>query len=162
MCFCFQYDYILPHPQVLKGVSMCRRLNSEKIRQKHDGRAVTHMQYSTPLIKSSRSHKKKLMMELNSARLSRAVLFPLWHVSNGGPAHVRHPPGTSASPPALSDWRAIYLSASTSAPSLPNPPHCRRPVGPHGEHSQSHHSQIHQVGGRRRLLEGSGTSVCAQ
>ena len=105
---------------------------------------------------------KKLTMKLNSARLSRAVLFALWHVSNGGPTHVRHPPGTSASPAALSDWRAIYLSASTSAPSLPNPPHCRRPAGPHGEHSVPHRSQIHQVGGRRRLLEGSGTSVRAE
>lgn len=31
-----------------------------------------------------------------------------------------------------------------------------------GGHSQPHRSQIHQVGGRRRLLEGSGTSVCAE
>lgn len=58
MCFCFQYDYILPHPQVLKGVSMCCRWNSEKIRHKHDVCAVTHVQYSTARIESSGSHKK--------------------------------------------------------------------------------------------------------
>ncbi|KAK5857262.1 hypothetical protein PBY51_010518 [Eleginops maclovinus] len=38
-----------------------------------------------------------------------------------GPASVRYPLGTPASPQALSDRGAIYLSASTSTPSLPNP-----------------------------------------
>lgn len=42
-------------------------------------------------------------------------------VSNGGPANVSHRLGTSESPPALSDWGAIYLSASTSTLSLLNP-----------------------------------------
>lgn len=51
-------------------------------------------------------------------------------VSNGGPANVGRPLGTSASPPALSDWRAIYLSASTSTPSLPNPSFCQGPRAP--------------------------------
>lgn len=66
-----------------------------------------------------------------------------------GPANVSHPPGTLASPPALSDWRAIYLSASTSTPALPNPSFFSRG---HGQHSQPNHSQIHQGGGSRRHL----------
>lgn len=38
--------------------------------------------------------------------------------------------GPQCSPPTLSDRGAIYLSASTSAPSLPNPCFCQRPRAP--------------------------------
>lgn len=58
-------------------------------------------------------------------------------VSNGGPANVSPPLGTSESPPALSDWGAIYLSASTSTPLLPNPSFRQGPQAPM-ENTYSH------------------------
>lgn len=58
-------------------------------------------------------------------------------VSNGGPANVSHPLGTAESPPALFDWGAIYLSASTSTPSLPNPSFRQGPWAPM-EKTRSH------------------------
>lgn len=54
-------------------------------------------------------------------------------ISNGGLANVGCPLGTSPSPPALFDRRAIYLSASSSTPSLPNPFFCQRDMGSHGD-----------------------------
>lgn len=61
-------------------------------------------------------------------------------VSNGREANVSRPLGTSESPPALSDRRAIYLSASTSTPALPNPSFCRERRAPK-ENTCSHTAQ---------------------
>lgn len=58
-------------------------------------------------------------------------------VSNGGAANVSRPLGTSESPPALSDWGAIYLSASTSTLSLLNPSIRQGPRAPM-ENTRSH------------------------
>lgn len=58
-------------------------------------------------------------------RLERSSCHCACHyscVSNGWLANVSRALGTSESPPALSDWGVIYLSASTSTPSLLNPP----------------------------------------
>lgn len=65
-------------------------------------------------------------------------------VSNGWLANVSRTLGTSESPPALSDWGVIYLSASTSTPSLLNtPPLHQGATGPDGGHLQPCCFKIH-------------------
>lgn len=84
------------------------------------------------------------------------------HVSNGRPANVSHPRGTWVSPPALCDWGAIYLSASTSTPALPNPPFCWGRWASM-ENTCSHTTKkTHQCDGSQTHLNCSETSVCTE
>lgn len=168
MCFCFQYDCILPRAQVLKGVSPGRRWKGEKIRRKHDVCAVRHMHYSTPLIQSNGSHIKKRKQKktddetwfCSSERSCPLAMVTCFQLVGRLMSDILRGPRLPLRP-SLTEEQFICQRLPALLRYL-IPPHCRRPAGPRGEHLQPHRSQIHQVGGRRRLLEGSETSVHAE
>lgn len=128
---------LLPPPQVLKGESAVPSLQQPRDKatnsvcvQTHTHRGdiqpcFQHLLSKAPgVVSLKKTWGWNLTPLLALCRLEPSSCHcgrHYWRVSNGGLANVSHSLGTSPSPPALSDWGAIYLSASTSAPSLPNP-----------------------------------------
>ncbi|KAK1893456.1 Translation initiation factor IF-2, partial [Dissostichus eleginoides] len=81
--------------------------------------------------------KRQMETKQSWSRLPAIVTLIIALSQMAGPANVSHPLGTPASPQALSDRGAIYLSASTSTPSLPNPSFRQGPRAPM-ENAHSH------------------------
>lgn len=148
MCFCFQCDSTPPPRQVLKGESARPHWNSGEIKSQKITHTHTHTQaiFNSVFNTSFRKHQESPLLKktqgwnLTPLLVLRKLKPSSCHcdrhyccISNGGLANIGCPLGTSPSPPALFDRRAIYLSASSSTPSLPNPFFCQRDVGSHGD-----------------------------
>lgn len=164
-CFYFQCDSTPPPLQVLKGESVSslerRRdlVTNIMCAHTHTHRGNTqpcfqHLLSKAPgVISLKKTRGWNLILLLALCRLEPSSCHcerHYCHVSNDRPANVRRPLGTSASPPALSGWRAIYLSASASTPSLPNPSFCLGPQAPMENNLRPHHSQVHHEDGGQR------------
>ncbi|KAJ4939929.1 hypothetical protein JOQ06_029365 [Pogonophryne albipinna] len=93
--------------------------------------------------------KRQMETKQSWSRLPAIVTLIIALSQMAGPANVSHPLGTPASPQALSDRGAIYLSASTSTPSLPNPSFRQGPRAPmENAHSHAALRSITMMAGR--------------
>lgn len=128
-----------PPLQVLKGES-----SMPSLKQRRDKATNTHTGDSQPCFQHLLSKAPRVLCLKKTCGWNLTLLLALCrlgpsscycdchycHVSNGGTANVSLPRGTAGFPPSSSDWGAIYLSASSSTPSLPNPSFHQGPWAP--------------------------------